>query len=322
MNIAKILATLAVCCFFIAAAYPVSAVDENITLDDDKDDVFSFDIYEDNINFTDQKPNIDIKRATYQHNDGVKQVTLTLEVYGLIEDRGNLDFDIDEAGLDDIAGGFSRVSYAFLITTSEGVYQIEYVNQECKVIFPDETEENITSFSVNGNTLQINYNLINADETYQEMVANTQDVTLNFTSEEIDWYLDMVPDEYQLSAEAGGPYEAEAGESIQFQGGAEYLIPQPVENFEFSWDFGDGTTSSQQNPTHSYDEAGNYTATLTVTDEAGAVANDTAEVTITASSSGNGQPNGQSNTGLLLFIAIIAVIVIIGIVVLVLIIRR
>ena len=35
------------------------------------------------------------------------------------------------------------------------------------------------------------------------------------------------------------------------------------------WDFGDGTTSTQQNPTHRYESAGTYTVTLTVTDDDG-----------------------------------------------------
>ena len=34
---------------------------------------------------------------------------------------------------------------------------------------------------------------------------------------------------------------------------------------EWLWDFGDGSTSTQQNPTHVYAHAGNYTVTLTVT---------------------------------------------------------
>lgn len=37
----------------------------------------------------------------------------------------------------------------------------------------------------------------------------------------------------------------------------------------WSWDFGDGTTSTVQNPTHTYNEAGNYTVTLTVENSAG-----------------------------------------------------
>ena len=35
----------------------------------------------------------------------------------------------------------------------------------------------------------------------------------------------------------------------------------------YSWDFGDGKTSEEENPVHVYEAAGNYTATLTVTDQ-------------------------------------------------------
>jgi len=38
---------------------------------------------------------------------------------------------------------------------------------------------------------------------------------------------------------------------------------------EWSWDFGDGTTSEEQNPDHVYDEYGYYDLTLTVIDETG-----------------------------------------------------
>ncbi len=40
----------------------------------------------------------------------------------------------------------------------------------------------------------------------------------------------------------------------------------------WSWDFGDGQTSAEQNPTHTYTAPGIYTVTLTVTDESGAQA--------------------------------------------------
>lgn len=39
----------------------------------------------------------------------------------------------------------------------------------------------------------------------------------------------------------------------------------------YFWNFGDGTTSTLQNPTHSYDEAGIYTIMLTVEDDGGAI---------------------------------------------------
>ncbi len=38
---------------------------------------------------------------------------------------------------------------------------------------------------------------------------------------------------------------------------------------EWNWNFGDGATSDQQNPTHTYSAAGNYTITLTVSNSAG-----------------------------------------------------
>ncbi|HEX6944188.1 MAG TPA: PKD domain-containing protein [Gemmatimonadaceae bacterium] len=36
--------------------------------------------------------------------------------------------------------------------------------------------------------------------------------------------------------------------------------------YTYAWDFGDGTTSTEQNPRHTYDKEGNYTASLTVRD--------------------------------------------------------
>ena len=48
----------------------------------------------------------------------------------------------------------------------------------------------------------------------------------------------------------------------------------------WEWDFGDGETSDEQNPTHTYTEPGTYTATLTVTNIAGS---DSTETMVTAS---------------------------------------
>src|SRR5207245_4710778 len=59
----------------------------------------------------------------------------------------------------------------------------------------------------------------------------------------------------------------------------------------YSWTCGDGGTSTQQSPSHTYATAGTYTATLTVTDKDGAVsAASSATVTISPASSGGAQP--------------------------------
>jgi len=38
---------------------------------------------------------------------------------------------------------------------------------------------------------------------------------------------------------------------------------------DWQWDFGDGTTSTKQNPSHKYSDDGTYEVKLTVTDESG-----------------------------------------------------
>ena len=65
----------------------------------------------------------------------------------------------------------------------------------------------------------------------------------------------------------------------------------------WQWNFGDGTTSTAQNPVHSYSATGNYTISLTVTDEFG---NDTETKTnyITISAHGTGYEYGYCMGGI------------------------
>jgi MYXO-CTERM domain-containing protein len=49
----------------------------------------------------------------------------------------------------------------------------------------------------------------------------------------------------------------------------------------WEWHFGDGSTSDDNNPIHTYDAAGTYTVALTVTDDGGNT--DTASMSITVS---------------------------------------
>jgi hypothetical protein len=65
-----------------------------------------------------------------------------------------------------------------------------------------------------------------------------------------------------FDADAHGPYQGRIDETIQFTGSAENgTLP-----YDYKWDFGDGETSGGQNSTHDYDNTGNFTVTLTVTD--------------------------------------------------------
>ena len=52
--------------------------------------------------------------------------------------------------------------------------------------------------------------------------------------------------------------------------------------YSFNWNFGDGQSSTTQNPSHTYPSAGSYTATLIVTDNASATASSTANIDVIA----------------------------------------
>jgi PKD repeat protein len=73
--------------------------------------------------------------------------------------------------------------------------------------------------------------------------------------------------EYELDVIAEAePDEGPPPLRVQFTASVEEESGGP---FTYGWDFGDGTKSNEQNPTHSYEKVGEYTATLTVTNQKG-----------------------------------------------------
>src|SRR5581483_2946909 len=65
----------------------------------------------------------------------------------------------------------------------------------------------------------------------------------------------------------GGPYTGGVSQTVSFNGSNSYDPDGTV--VSYSWNFGDGTSSSAMNPTHAYSSAGVFTVTLMVVDDGG-----------------------------------------------------
>ncbi len=94
------------------------------------------------------------------------------------------------------------------------------------------------------------------------------------------------------SANANGPYSGTAGSAVSFSSAGSNDSDGSI--VSRSWDFGDGSKSSQANPSHAYAVAGNYSVTLTVTDDDGASDSDTAAANIVAAPVPNVAPTANA----------------------------
>jgi hypothetical protein len=79
-----------------------------------------------------------------------------------------------------------------------------------------------------------------------------------------------------------GPYTGAPGSPITFSATA--TVPDPNDTLTYSWKFGDGGTSTLQNPSHTYANSGNFTVALTVTDQEGASTSTNTTASVAASS--------------------------------------
>jgi outer membrane protein assembly factor BamB len=75
----------------------------------------------------------------------------------------------------------------------------------------------------------------------------------------------------ELKTDANGPYYGLVNEPVGFTGYA----TGGHKPYSWKWSFGDNSVSYEKNPTHIYGSPGNYTVTLTVTDDDGNTSTDT-----------------------------------------------
>jgi PKD repeat protein len=84
-----------------------------------------------------------------------------------------------------------------------------------------------------------------------------------------------------LAAVSGSPTSGQAPLAVSFAGGATGGTPP----YSYRWAFGDSGSSTTQNPSHTYSTAGNYSATLTVTDSQNATNSQSLAISVTAAPS-------------------------------------
>jgi len=124
--------------------------------------------------------------------------------------------------------------------------------------------------------------------THQYPNGGTFDVTLTVTDErgvtgevtktlEIEGPPNQPPEITELNAD---PQNPAVDQDVDF----EVVVEDPDQPegtaFDYAWDFGDETTSTTAAPTHSFDEAGEYTVEVTVTDSQGATDTATIEISV------------------------------------------
>jgi PKD repeat protein len=124
----------------------------------------------------------------------------------------------------------------------------------------------------------------NPTHTYNE--AGTYTATLTITNADgltATSIATVTVSEVTPTANAGGPYSGTANTAIAFSGSATDSPADTTAGFQWSWTFGDGGTSTLQNPTYNYTTAGTYTVTLTVTDADGLTATSTTTASVSSS---------------------------------------
>ena len=92
-------------------------------------------------------------------------------------------------------------------------------------------------------------------------------------------------------ADGDGPYSGDVKEDIPFLGDATEGLDEP---YNWTWDFGDGNISYEQNPIHNYSSEGIYEVNLTVTNDTG---NGVKDWYLTTATIGEVDENDDSESG-------------------------
>jgi len=142
----------------------------------------------------------------------------------------------------------------------------------CSAILYEWDFDNDSIFEVNSTTGTINHTWcddgnypVTLRVTDEEGFSSTANISVNISN--------IAP-----TVNAGLDLDAYEQDLVEFNGS---FTDPGCDSWTFAWDFGDGSsTTGTLTPTHVYTQPGNYTVTLTVTDDDGGLGSDTLKVTV------------------------------------------
>ncbi len=331
MQKTPLLATGLIILGLFLSAIPVQAANEH-TYGDPTGDVMTLDINSGNGQVVTSSPymtiaDIDITNVNYS-DDNAGTATTTLKVAGAIQNRGKI-FDQNSTDYSDYLK-MNSIEYTITIFTNESDYTITYINHTCQLVINGGDTTNITGYSVHDNTLTVPFSFTNPHEQYDSINATADFIKTNFSSlddlnnmSESDFakfyiqYEDNAPNPSLALDDVSAESNLVAiGKNVQFNCSVTLFSGLPP--YTYHWSFGDGTSSTQQNPIHAYSSAGDYTYNCTVTDKVGTTVFEAGQIKIQGSS---GTTTGSGNM-VMIFIAIIVIIASAGVAIVVYLIRR
>jgi PKD repeat protein len=112
---------------------------------------------------------------------------------------------------------------------------------------------------------------------YDRGDGSTSGTNLN-APDGIQGILDPISENQAPVAKANGPYSGNVGDAISFSSSGS--VDPEASSITYEWSFGDGNTSTQSNPTHTYSDPDTYTVVLTVADDQGTTSSDTSTAVI------------------------------------------
>jgi len=171
---------------------------------------------------------------------------------------------------------FDQNNNAVSGATVEGVWSGGSVgNGSCVT---DATGQCTVSQSTRGNNLTFKISDISGTRLTYDSIANTVSNTISINKDGSISGQNSSP-----VADSGGPYTAQINSRIMFDGSGS--SDSDGDSLTYLWQFGDGNTSNQVNPSHSYTATGIYEIILQVTDSKGESNTDTTTATISTQTS-------------------------------------